>query len=177
MFYVQGTCSHCILMTPRENRGDCQLWSDPGSICHLAGHCVLPSSPILIPCASVGDSTPVQRWDIWLRPGQSEHFPGHSSCFRDGHMTQGEPVMLGNKIWLFPQGWEVEGIDQEFLPPACDHDRRASLRALGRWYLPKGELRAEPEGRNQGLVTCLLVFAGTSLSYLYVTCNSKCLSW
>lgn len=172
---------HMFSLHPHDTpwgRGDRQLWSHPGSICHLAGHypAILPNCHSLCfrrwlyPSAEVWHMTqtwPIRAfpWPWWLVQGWS-HDPGRANDAWEQDLT----------LSSTSQGWEVERIDQ-FLPPACDHERRASLRALGGWYLPKGELRAESEGRNQGLVTHLLVFAGTSLSNLYVTCNSKCLSW
>lgn len=68
-------------------------------------------------------------------------------------------MMLQNKILLFLQECAAEKMqDQEFLPPACDHERRASPRAMGRWCFPRAEAELSLD-RNQGLATCWLVFA------------------
>lgn len=67
-------------------------------------------------------------------------------------------MMLGNKIFSL-RNVQLRRSKIKFLPPACDHKRRASLRAMGRWCLPKAQSRAEPLDDHQGLVTWWLVFA------------------
>ena len=81
-----SVCRHMFSLRPHDTpwgRGDHRLWSHPASICHLAGCCVLPSSPAVTPCASVGDYPSAEVW----------------------HTTQTWPVRAFPWPWWLFQGW------------------------------------------------------------------------
>lgn len=60
----------------------------------------------------------------------SEHFPGQGVWFRDGHRTQGEPVIPGDKI--LP------------LPPGCQADRNRTRSFCFQLVTLEGESLWEP---------------------------------